>query len=126
MRGPDGPFRIREARPSDRAFVSHAWTESYRARVMSKIEKEISKLVHGSRVLIACDRTDDDVLLGFAAMSDASLHYAYVKEPLRGEGIARRLLEGAHIDSYTFRTDAGISRLRPAEHGWEYRPRIVL
>lgn len=122
----DSPYRIRDARPSDRAFVSHAWVESYRARVMSKIEKEISKLVHGSRVLVACDSRDEDTLLGFAALSDGALHYAYVKEPLRGEGIARRLLEGQRVEAYTFRTDAGISRIRPAERGWEYRPRIVL
>jgi hypothetical protein len=121
----DAPFRIRDARPSDRAFVSHAWVESYRARLMSKVEKEISKLVHGSRVLVACDNSDDDLLLGFVSMSDRALHYAYVKEPLRGEGIARALIGSEPIDSYTFRTDAGISRIRPAERGWEYRPRII-
>lgn len=122
----DSPFRIREARPSDRAFVAHAWNESYRVRLMAKVEREISKLVHGARIKIACHREDDDTLFGFAALSDGALHYAYVKEALRGEGIARALIESEAIDSYTFRTDAGVSRIRPAERGWEYRPRIQL
>lgn len=122
----DSPFRIREARPSDLAFVTDAWINSYRVRLLAKIEREVRSLTRTAQVKIACHREDDDALLGFAAMSDGALHYTYVKEALRNEGIARALIESETIGAYSFTTDAGISRLRPAERGWEYRPRIQL
>lgn len=121
----DLPYRIRDVRDSDRAFVVDAWLNSYRVRLMAKVEREIRNCARSARIKIACDRNDDDVLHGFAALDSDALHYAYVKEALRGEGIARALLEPESIGSYTFRTDAGISRLRPAERGWQYRPRII-
>jgi GNAT superfamily N-acetyltransferase len=122
----DSPFRIRDARPSDLAFVTDAWLNSYRVRLLAKIEREVRNLTRTATVKIACHRQDDDALCGFAAMSDGALHYTYVKEALRGEGIARALIEPENIGAYTFSTDNGISRIRPHERGWEYRPRIQL
>lgn len=119
------PFDIRLARPSDFAFVKNAWLESFKARAIAKIEREIDKLARG-HVQIACDRVDDDTLLGFVAADEGVLHYAYVKESVRNAGIARALVESLPIEAYSFRTDIGERRLQPKERGWEYRPRIVL
>lgn len=122
----DAPYRIRAMREGDLAFVKNAWLESYKARALAKITREIDKLARGAQVRVACDREDDDALFGFAATSDATLHYAYVRESLRNEGIARDLLGSEPIEAYSFRTDVGETRLKPAERGWAYRPRIIL
>jgi GNAT superfamily N-acetyltransferase len=119
------PFDIRLARPSDLAFVKNAWLESFKVRALAKIEREVDKLAR-AHVTVACDHEDDDTLLAFAAAHDGVLHYAYVKEPMRGHGIARALIESLAIEAYSFRTDIGERRLQPKERGWEYRPRIVL
>lgn len=120
------PFDLRDARPGDLAFVKNAWVESFKARLLPRIEREVDKLARGGRVRIAYDVADEDTLLGFAAFGDRELHYAYVRQSLRAAGIARALLEPETIEAFTFRTESGESRLRPAERGWEYRPRIVL
>jgi GNAT superfamily N-acetyltransferase len=119
-------FVVREARPSDIAFVTGAWKESYLARAKAIITKEILRAVHRGHVRVACDHLDDDALVGFAAFGDDELHYAYVKEAFRKEGVARDLLSGQKASAYTFRTDIGETRLKPEAHGLVYKPRVIL
>lgn len=126
------PFLIRDARASDAAFITDAWLSSYRVRTLARIEREIRKLARTSRIRIACDRSDEDTLLAFAAFGTTgeslgtdALHYAYVKQGFRGEGLARALIEPETIRAYTFRTD-DLARLKPAQRGWIYEPRIIL
>jgi GNAT superfamily N-acetyltransferase len=120
------PFVVREARQSDLAFVTSSWKESFLARARALITREILRAIDRGRVLVACDKLDEDALVGFAAFGDDELHYVYVKEAFRKEGAARDLLEGQRAGAYTFRTDIGESRLKPEARGLVYKPRIIL
>jgi hypothetical protein len=120
------PYDIRELRIEDHSFIVGAWVSSFLERVRAVVAADAKRALRESIVTVACDRQDPDTLCGFAAVDGDSLLYTYVKGPLRREGIARALLEPHGIRSYGYRTDQGESRLRIAERGWEYRPRIVL
>lgn len=120
------PFVVRDARPSDLAFVTGAWKESFLVRAKALITREIHRAIQRGHVLISCDRQDDDALIGFAAFGDDALEYAYVKSTFRETGAARDLLSGQKFSAYTFRTDIGETRLKPEAHGLVYRPRVIL
>ncbi len=120
------PVLIRDARPSDLAFVLNAWEQSYITRAKALIGKEIRRLVRTARCIVACDRADDDTLIGFAVVDPGLWHYVYVKDAFRGECISHKLIADAPADAYTFRTDVGESRLKPEARGLKYQPRIVL
>lgn len=138
------PYRIREWKPTDDvAFVGNAWRESYyvggpgvqradRHDFKAEMQRMFARLLPAARILVACDREDEDTLLGFAAAHGSTLLYVYVRGGdevvnVRKQGVARDLVESlGKIDAYMFRTVAGEHRLRPRERGWKFTPRHTL
>lgn len=79
-----------------------------------------------TRAMIACLSEDPDIIVGFAVYTGSTLHYVYIKEEVRREGIARGMLENIGVDSYSFKTSACMSRLKPVSREWQFRPRFTL
>ncbi len=122
---------VREARPNDTAFIIDAWKRSYegapavrgadRDHYRHEMTKAIRRLCDRCVVRIACDSSDEDTIVGFAAFTGGELHYIYVKKDFRGMGIARTLLVGLPIQTYTFSTPVA----RPHK-GWAFTPRFTI
>lgn len=113
------------------AFVIDAWRRSFegspavrgadREHYRIEMTRTIRRLLDKAECRVACDPSDEDTIAGFVAFTDAELHYAYTKQDFRGMGIAKQLLEGAHIDRYTFQSN----NARPPK-GWRYTPRFTI
>lgn len=132
------PVSFRQMRESDRGFVVSGWLRSYssgtgamRAESMTRYKPSqravIDAAIARGTCLVACSPDDDDALYGFAvATSDScagcgrcqgrgvcgELHYVYVIQTRRRQGLARALLvelasRGLHVRSYTHRTVTG-------------------
>lgn len=124
-------LRVRPAKPEDMAFVVDAWRRSFegspavrgadREHYRIEMTRTIRRLLDTAECRVACNPDDPDQLVGFAAFNGPELHYAYTKQDFRGMGVARDLLEGAHIKAYTFRSN----NARPPE-GWRYTPRFTI
>jgi GNAT superfamily N-acetyltransferase len=124
-------LRVRLAKPDDMGFVLDAWRRSYegspavrgceREHYRIEMTRAIRRLCDRAEVRIACDPADEDTIVGFVAFTGNELHYAYTKQDFRGMGVAKQLLEGAHIDAYTFRSN----NARPPA-GWAYKPRFTI
>lgn len=124
---------IRAMRESDLAFVVDSWKRSYegaaavagcdrdhyRAEMTTAIRRLCGRPDVTVRICTAPD--DDDHLIGFACFRAGELHYVYVKQDFRGKGIARSLLQGAPITSYTF-----LSPTARRRKGWRYTPRFTI
>lgn len=135
------PYAIRSARDTDQGFIVDSWRNSFapesqlcafdRDVYFRLMAKEIGGILRDPRTtaLVACDHEDDDALLGFAVLTGPELHYVYVRGgrdvSVRKLGIVRAMLEGRALDTYSFRTQAGVRRLKPDARGWTYRPRTV-
>lgn len=97
-------FVHRPARAEDRALVFSSWLRSYRASVSSAIPAPIyfdghhaliERLIDRWPPIIACPSDDLDTICGWACGDGGStLHYVYVKEAYRGNGVCRGLLAG--------------------------------
>ena len=120
-------IRIRHMRPDDTAFVVDAWVETFRDSHAAGVvpmefyqqdyRKYVAWILEQRRpaVLLAYD-ADADVqgtdLLGFLVYEDSAtfpagrvtktvgpvVHYVYVKQFARGNGLARALFDAAKID----------------------------
>jgi GNAT superfamily N-acetyltransferase len=121
---PAAHVAFRPMRPADMPFVLHAWMMSARAAPYNVGQDDAAYfdeasgykglvlriLRHPSTlVLVACGAEDSDHIYGFACgYDDASaqgvpvpvLHYIYVKELFRRNGIARTLLYELVISGY--------------------------
>lgn len=128
-------FPIRPARDGDMAFVVDTWKNSFegsaavhgadREHYRIEMKRAIRRLCDRAEVRIATAPDDDDHLLGFTAFAKtddgAELYYIYVKADFRGMGIARALLSGVNVKSYTFRSKSA----RPRS-GWAFTPRFTI
>jgi GNAT superfamily N-acetyltransferase len=117
------------------AFVVMSWKNSFegaaavhgcdREHYRIEMTRAIRRLCDYAEVRIATSPDDDDHLLGFAAFTKtgdgAELHYVYVKADFRKMGIAKALLSGVNVKSYTFRSKSA----RPTR-GWAYTPRFCI
>lgn len=136
------PVKIRPARPEDFAFILDTWRRSYErapavtgadpAHYRLEMANVITRVVSRAEVRVACATDDERTLAGYAVIEHpGELVYLYVRggEPqasMRNLGIARMLLEGVAIRSYTFRTPAFERRMKPKERGWKFTPRYTL
>jgi len=137
----DVPVIIRAMRETDLAFVVDTWRRSYTEESwLSRFDKDVYFKLMGrhigmltrepaAQVRIACDVEDEDAIVGFAVITGPELHYVYVRggkdTSMRHMGIARKLLDGVEIRTYSCRTPSGERRLKPKERGWTYAPRTA-
>lgn len=98
------PIALRPATEADLPFITSTWIESYiRSPATRRIPKAvfleghrrvIDRLLAKYNAWVACDPGDRDVLYGWSLCQydPAALHYCYVKETRRGQGVARALI----------------------------------
>lgn len=106
------PVRIRDYKPEDLGVVIHAWLLDYRRKAFKRgivppvyyifQERKIKALMDRHPPVIACDMEDEDHVYGWACgakfehedgIKDSVLHYVYVKEAFRGQGVASLLIK---------------------------------
>lgn len=98
---------IRDYRASDFNCIVSQWIKSHRDCGTTKIHdgelrRRITSLLQDqSRFRVSCDPEDDDQILGWVCADAPVLHYLYVKQPFRRQGIARQLLAAANLASIT-------------------------
>ena len=102
---------VREMIEGDKNFVYHSWIGSYRenapvpgtvprATVCKRIRERIDTLLkRGAELKIACDPDDTNIILGWICAEPPALHYIYVKEAYRQQGIALTLLNSVGLAS---------------------------
>lgn len=97
------PIALRPATEVDLPFIVSTWLESYiRSPATRRIPKAvflgyhrqvIDRILAQHGAMVACDPGDPDVLYGWRVLGGpALLHYCYVKETRRNQGVARALL----------------------------------
>jgi len=100
------PINIRAMRPSDENFIRDGWVQSYsksphvcevpRQVYFDAQRKVIARLLAKSTTYVAHWPEDDDALYGFVCgvpdRPKTTLHYVYVKQVFRREGIAKELI----------------------------------
>lgn len=111
-------YRIRSVTKPDgelRRFIEMTWRLSY-SRPWSDFAatpgapsfdvyhrcqgKAMELAIEGGEVLLACDVQDADLVLGWLCLKRPDVgHYVYVKEPYRGQGVARALFTEAFGDA---------------------------
>lgn len=130
---------IRAYRPTDEAFVIDAWKRSYegalavrgcdREHYRIEMSRTIGRILDKTTTttLVACDPEDADTIVGFACytrstmLGPVELHYVYVKREFRKMGVARFMLEGIPVGSYTFLAPQAKPR-----KGWRFTPRFSI
>jgi hypothetical protein len=105
-------FKLRPYRPSDLNFILNSWGASYykgadyidflSPREFNEKHRPIREEIlsrPNAAVLIACGTQDEDLILGWILVEKPKkgiiLHYIYVKEAFKGEGISDELLKKA-------------------------------
>lgn len=100
-------WNIRPAQENDISFIYATWLKSYHYDSWTKsIAKSVyfdnyklvlDRLLEDSKVLIACTKEDENVILGYCVSEPGIIHYVFVKEAFRMFGIATDLV-GHSID----------------------------
>lgn len=105
---------IRPFRETDRDFIEGSWMLSFRDGLIDYLQTPYvrrsvyyrgqRKLIHalmnrpGAVCLIAATADYDDAILGWMLLEgEYVVHYVYVKDAFRGQGIARQLLASVNI-----------------------------
>lgn len=132
----DPPVHVREATALDWDFMRKTWRETFRtgspavrgadpAFFADEMMRLFAAIMPGAEARIACDPLDEESPLGFVCYHGSLLYYVYVDQAVRREGIAAKLLDGLPIKRYSFTTEQGIRRLKPATRGWLFCPRFT-
>lgn len=126
---------IRPANSSDRNFILATWLRGayYGNEFFGNIDKAYFFETYGRAIELILDKTnvkasvacllaEPDVILGYCIHeAPGALHWVYVKEPWRKQGIANMLLKDcSEISFVTNITELG-NNLRKRK-GWGFRP----
>lgn len=104
-------FKVRQAKSDDVNFIYSTWLRCYKhdSPLTKYTKREVFFEAHQKlldkiltkkeiKVAVAVSKDDDDLIFGFLAYEPKIIHFVYVKEPFRKEGIARKLIESQGID----------------------------
>jgi len=119
-------IEFRSAKTDDLHFIMAAWLNSYRRsqwagvvpnNMYHKTHRELitQLLARGMFLIVAVNKEDTDQILGFVAAEKSNkgiavVHYVFVKDEFRRNGLATKLLSVLGVESnggsflYTFRT----------------------
>lgn len=103
-------LNVRPYKPSDLNFIQNSWGSSYYkgAEFLDySTPKEFNDLHRPKReqilddpttaVLVCCGKEDEDLILGYIILQKSPegllIHYIYVKQAFKGEGISEELLK---------------------------------
>jgi GNAT superfamily N-acetyltransferase len=138
---------LRKATRADIQFITSGWLKSFRNAPFVRgvpngvyyyyHHKILEELLPRAQVMVACSEADHNQLLGFicAEKMDGDVlivHYVYVKQLLRKQGIARFMLDtlrselGTTSTQYTAKTYAAIDlEDKLKADGMVYNPYIL-
>lgn len=137
---PQYPRRLRPGQPADLRLVLDSWARSYRRSPWAGtvpgslwndvVRRSITAILARGSLTVAVHPEDDALILGWIAWEDGPsgviVHYTYVKDPWRQDGVASELLE--HVTGtlpwrFTHRTPSGERLLRRFPDGvWDPFP----
>lgn len=108
--GDDLAVVFREATPEDESFVFSGWLQGHRKhgdwprllssrRYFAEHKEAIARLIAAGRTVVACREGRPTQAFGFVCFGGRAnaLHWVYVKQTYRGNGIGRALLERAGV-----------------------------
>ena len=112
MKSKELPINLRTATAEDVPFIFNSWLKSYRNSHFCKLvvneiyynehHKVIERLIKKSKVIVACNRDDENQLYGYIVADEVegffALHYIYVKHSFRNMGIGEALLNSFEHD----------------------------
>lgn len=123
-----GLYDIRDGKPEDVNFIistflrglyyGDTWFSIIPKEIfMANYKKVIIALLNNATVKVACLKDDPDIIIGYSILSNdyLTIHYVYVKEKWRKQGIARSLLP-KYPETITHLTSLGKSLM----HKFEY------
>lgn len=130
-------IRIRQARPSDAAYVA-ATALKQAGRFVRHVDREelaltVRAMLNASHIVVACSETDEDTLLGWSAAIGGVSWFVFVSKDARRNGIGARLrleVVRGSMDQASFgsahrrpngRDDQGASGARDAHAAWGAR-----
>lgn len=132
-------IKVRDYRSSDLHFIKSSWLKSYRALgyPTKNISGEVFWTYHSNvidkilsnpmvRVLIACDSSDDEQILGYLIADcirmpdkdnqDVVFHYVLTKREFQKMGIAKKMLDELGVKEGDRITYTHLSRLWTCDH----------
>ena len=126
-------YAVRPMRQSDLPLIYDTWCTSYHAHCTTWLgwisrdtfrdiyELLVRSLLDKAYVRVACLADDDKCVVGWACVRDDVLHYVWVREQWRGEGVCRLLLADMRSEpiKYTHETDYWRQRA-PHFPGWQF------
>lgn len=88
-------IRIRQARPSDAAYVAATALKQV-SRFVRNVDREelaltVRAMLNASRIMVACSEADEDTLLGWSAAVGGVSWFTFVSKDARRNGIGTRL-----------------------------------
>jgi GNAT superfamily N-acetyltransferase len=117
--------KIRPAAEADLRFIFDSWIESYRR---SKYTRDLAGIIYRNehsprirsalsrcKVLVACDKSDENQIAGYVVFEPPILHYLYVKREMRRFGVGTLLAQQVlgHVSIHSHETTgSGVCRLR--------------
>ncbi len=134
--------QIREGRPSDIPFVTNSWLKSFRANgafsqsvpndiYYQQHHKILESIIPRGLLLVLCNPEDPDQIIGWTLIERQPeiliLHYIYIKNSLRRNGLMNTLLgEVERHEQPRFRFTTHMTQswdaLNPKKRGFIYNP----
>lgn len=95
-------------------FGSSSRQTYYRNDFFIHFQKYMKELLTHAKVSVACMQDDPRIILGYSVFADTILHFVYVKELFRKQGIATLLLKNQPISAICEKnlTKIGVDILR--------------
>lgn len=131
------PFTIRDAAPSDEAFIQKSWKLQMAASplldvfrnktlVFAVYSEPLDALYARSTVRVACAKDDADAILGYVVTDPTKglIHFVYVKSVYRRFGIATALLAEFQQCKAATTWSAMVEDIAPSR-GYSYTPSRV-
>lgn len=127
------PAKVREGTLEDWDFIRKSWRATFflggpavqgadKQLYFDEMTRLFAAIVPTASARIACDPADDLNQLGFACYTGTTLHFVYVLQDFRREGLVPLMLEGLPLKHYSFKTVQGVRRMKPKEHGLVFKP----
>ncbi len=113
-------------------YVAHSWMTSFKSApcvrgmldddYFPKMKEHVRDLLAHSDVWVALDSQDDDLVLGYIVCNEQTLHYGYVRNDYRKEGIFKALCAKATRHEQESRGSAhrGLTEYSHRSIGWDH------
>ena len=98
-------FEIRAYVPTDEAFVMDSWKQSMmhvytwvpRDTYYRVMDRALARILGNSQVLVAHEPADHNQIYGWICFGEDCVHYCFVKQAFRLQGIGKALLDASGV-----------------------------